>query len=164
MAFMFMALSVISIAIWSVWPSLEGQLRGDLELMTSGREAAETKVIGTVDQICFDGGGAERDFLAESKGQGDSFTTSLAQCGTGNSCCNLASDLGGVVGLVKDEQIRCVVIDSFDFYLKYDRPFCVKPNKLAVSRKTVVPGEQPPGRPWVARAGRTSFEVGERDR
>jgi hypothetical protein len=158
------ALSMGLLATWALWPSLEGELRRDLELMMSGHDARETKFIATFEQICFDGGGAERDFLSESRRLGDAFTRSLEQCGIENSCCNYPSDIGGFIGLVKEGQIRCVSIDSFDFYLKPGRPFCVNPERLTVSRKIVVPGEQPAGRPWVARSGRTSFVVGESGR
>jgi hypothetical protein len=161
MSFTAIALSMGLLATWARWPSLDGDLRRDLELMMSGREAQETKVVGTVDRICFDGGGAERDFLAESRRFGDAFTRSLENCGVENSCCNYPSDVIGFIGLVKDGQIRCVAIDSFDFYLKSGSPFCVKPDRLAVSPKVVVLGEGPAGRPWVARSGRKSFEVSE---
>ena len=161
-AFTAVALSMVSIATWALWPNLEDKLGRDLELMMSGRGAGETKVVGTFEQICFDGGGAERDFLSESRRLGDPFTQSLEQCGVENSCCNYPSDISGFIGLVKEGQIRCVVVYSFDFYLKSGRPFCVKPERLSVSRRIVIPGEQPPGRPWVSRSGRRSFEVGEK--
>ena len=70
--------------------------------------------------------------------------------------------VGGAIGLVDGGDIRCVEVDSFDFYLKADRPFCVKPERLSVSKKIVVPGERPLARQWVATPGRTSFEVGEK--
>jgi len=158
------AVAVLSAALvtCAFWPSLEGKLRRDLELMMSGRAANETEVIGGSEWICFDGGRAYDEFLSESKRLGDPFTRSLRQCGVESSCCNLASDTGGVIGLVKGGGIRCVEIDAFDVYLKADGSFCGKPERLAVSRKIVGSGERPLGRPWVARSGRTSFDVGEK--
>jgi hypothetical protein len=103
-----------------------------------------------------------REFLSESKRLGDAFTQSLEGCGIENSCCGADSHFSGAIGLVKSGKIRCVEVDSFDFYLKLDRPFCAKPERLMVSSKIAVPGEQPSGRQWVARAGRTSFEVWEK--
>jgi hypothetical protein len=72
------------------------------------------------------------------------------------------SHFSGAIGLVKGGKIRCVEIDSFEFYLKLNRPFCAKPEKLAVSSKISVPGERPLGRQWVARAGRAASEVWEK--
>ena len=160
------AVAVLSAALvtCAFWPSLEGKLRRDLELMMLGRAAGETEVIGGSEWICFDGGRAYDEFLSESKRLGDPFTPSLQQGGIENSCRNLVSDAVGVIGLVKGGQIRCVEIDAFDVYLKSDRAFCAKPERLAVLRKIVVPGERPLGRPWIARSGRTSFEVGEKVR
>jgi len=97
-----------------------------------------------------------------SKRLGNVFTQSLERCGIENSCCGDGSHFGGAIGLVRSGEIRCVEIDSFDFYLKFESPFCAKPERLAVSSKITVPGERPLGRQWVARAGRASFEVSEK--
>jgi hypothetical protein len=148
------------------WPSFDSKLRRDLELMVSGRDASATKVIGRADWICFNQTNHQlfyrQEFLAESKRLGDAFTESLQECGIENSCCGFDSDFGGAIGLVERGRIRCVEIESFDFYLKSNRPFCVKPERLAVSTKLVIPGERPLGRQWAATPGRTSFEVGEK--
>jgi hypothetical protein len=155
-----------SIAACSLWPSLDHKLRRDFELMASGRDAKETAAVGRADWICFNQTNNQlfyrREFLSESKRLGDAFTQSLDRCGVENSCCGGDSHFGGAIGLVKGGEIRCVEIDSFDFYLKLERPFCAKPERLAVSSKIAIPGEQPLGRQWVARAGRTSFEVWEK--
>ncbi len=155
-----------SIGACSLWPGLERKLRRDLELMASGGDAKETEAVGTADWICFNQANDQflyrREFLSESKRLGDAFTRSLEGCGIENSCCGEGSHFGGAIGLVKSGKIRCVEVDSFDFYLKLNRPFCAKPERLAVSRKIPVPGEQPLGRQWVARAGRTAFEVWEK--
>jgi len=155
-----------SIAACSLWPSLDHKLRRDFELMASGRDANETEAVGRADWICFNQANDQflyrREFLSESKRLGDAFTQSLEVCGIENSCCGEGSHFGGAIGLVKGGEIRCVEIDSFDFYLKLERPFCAKPERLAVLSKIAIPGEHPLGRQWVARAGRTSFEVWEK--
>src|SRR5437868_9752660 len=150
-----------SIGACSLWPNLDHKLSRDLELMASGRDAKETGVIGRADWICFNQANDQlifrREFLSESKRLGDAFTQSLEGCGIENSCCGQGSHFGGAIGVVKRGQISCVEVDSFDFYLKLNEPFCAKPERLAVASKIPVPGEQPLGRQWVARAGRTSF-------
>jgi hypothetical protein len=155
-----------SIGACSLWPSLERTLRRDLELMSSGSDAKETGVIGRADWICFNQTNHQlfyrKEFLAESKRLGDACTQSLEQCGVENSCCGGDSHFTGAIGLVKRGQMRCVEVDDFDFYLKLDKPFCARPERLAVASKIPIPGEQPLGRQWVARAGRTSFEVWEK--
>jgi hypothetical protein len=145
---------------------LDDKLRRDLELMVSGHDAKETETVGRADWICFNQTDNQlfyrHEFLSESKRLGDAFTQSLEGCGIENSCCGGDSHFSGAIGLVKSGKIRCVEIDSFEFYLKLNRPFCAKPERLAVSNKIIVPGEQPLGRQWVARAGRTSFDVWEK--
>jgi hypothetical protein len=149
------------------WPSLDSKLRRDLELLVSGRDASATKVIGRADWICFNQANDQlfyrQEFLTESKRLGDAFTESLQECGIENSCCDSrSSHFSGAIGVVERGRIRCVEIYGFDFYLKANRPFCVKPGRLAVSTKVVIPGERPLGRQWAATPGRTSFEVGEK--
>ena len=155
-----------SIGACSLWPSLERNLRSDFALMASGRDAKVTETVGSADWICFNQTNNQlfyrREFLSESKRLGDAFTQSLEGCGIENSCCGTNSHFSGAIGLVKSGKIRCIEIDSFEFYLKTNRPFCAKPERLMVSNKISILGEQPLGRQWVARAGRTSFEVGEK--
>ncbi|GLH75816.1 hypothetical protein SSBR45G_07240 [Bradyrhizobium sp. SSBR45G] len=143
-------------------PDLDDKLRRDLEVLASGRSLAETQIIGGADWVCIDQGAFRREFLAESNRLGGLFTRSLEKCGVENSCCIDRSDLGAVVGLVKDGGIRCVETGSYDLYLKPEAAFCVKPGGLAVAKKIATDGERPLGRPWVGRASRTSFEVGKR--
>ncbi|WP_156042141.1 hypothetical protein [Bradyrhizobium sp. URHD0069] len=150
----------------SLWPSLDDKLRRDFELMVLGRDSKATEAVGRADCICFNQTNHQlayrSEFLSESKRLGDVFTQSLEGCGIENSCCGAGSHFSGAIGLVKSGKIRCIEIDGFDFYLKLNRPFCAKPERLVVSSKISVPGERPLGRQWVARAGRTSFEVWEK--
>jgi len=157
-------LAVTSLALIAYWalPDLDQKLRRDLDILASGRSLAETQLIGGVDLVCIDQGAFRHEFLAESTKLGGLFTRSFEKCGIENSCCIETSDLGGVVGLVKDGEIRCVEIESYDLYLKPEEAFCVKPERLAVSRKVAVDGERVLGRPWVGRASRTSFNVGRK--
>ncbi|MGJ5178877.1 hypothetical protein ACQR16_13710 [Bradyrhizobium oligotrophicum] len=157
-------LVVISLALvaYCAMPDLDDKLRRDLEALASGRSLAETQIIGGADWVCIDQGAFRREFLAESNRLGGTFTRSLEKCGIENSCCIETSDLPGVVGLVNDGEIRCVEAKSYDLYLKPEEAFCVKPERLAVSRKVAVDGEHVLGRPWVGRASRTSFEVSKR--
>ncbi|MGY3453116.1 hypothetical protein [Bradyrhizobium sp. USDA 4353] len=143
-------------------PDLDQKLRRDLDALASGRSLAETQLIGGADWVCIDRSAFRREFLAESVRLGGAFTRSLERCGVDNSCCIDRSDLGGVVGLVKDGEIRCVETESYDLYVRPEQAFCVKPDRLAVSRKVAVDGEHVLGRPWVGRASRTSFDVGSK--
>jgi len=151
--------SLALLAYCVLTPGLDQKLRRDLDPLASGRSLAETQLIGGVEWVCIDQGAFRHEFLAESTRLGGAFTRSFEKCGIENSCCIETSDVGGVVGLVKDGEIRCVEAESYDVYLKPAGAFCVKPERLSVSRKVAVDGERVLGRPWVGRAGRTSFEV-----
>jgi hypothetical protein len=149
------------IAYWAL-PDLDQELRRDLDALASGRSLAETQIIGGADWVCIDHGAFRHEFLAESNKLGGAFTQSFERCGIENSCCIDRSDLAGVIGLVKDGEIRCVETESYDLYVKPEGAFCAQPETLVVSRKVAIDGERLLGRPWVGRASRTSFEVGRK--
>jgi hypothetical protein len=154
-------LTLITVAAFFLWPTVQRKLLGDLQMMSSGQDAAATEVIGSTDWICFDRGRYQEEFMSESRRLGEPFTRSLEQCGVDHSCCNSDSNIGGVIGLVKDGQIRCVENVDFDVYPKLG-PVCVKPTDVIISRKNVASGTEVPGRPWVTRASRATFEIVDR--
>jgi hypothetical protein len=146
--------------------TLDLKIFHELEAIRLGANARNTELTGKLDYICFntDNRAVQTEFREESIRLQNSFSQSIDSCGIEGSCCKLVSDVVGFVGIVKDGQIRCVAIDSFDFYPRGDRPFCARPEKLRVQEKKVSLGASVPGRPGVVTAGRSSFEVwGELD-
>jgi hypothetical protein len=147
--------------------TLERKLFHELEAIRLGADARKTELTGRLDYICFniDNRVLRTEFREESSRLHDSFSQSLDSCGIDGSCCSLGSDTNGVIGIVKDANIRCVATFGFDFYPRGNRSFCARPEKLRVQEKKVTPGERViAGRRGVVTADFPSFEVwGESD-
>ena len=85
------------------------------------------------------------------------------ECTIWSSCCNLSSESGGVVGLVKNGAIRCVELRGTAVLSEAKRSICTKPSALIVNRETITePGQLIPGRSWTPRPGETYYKVMER--
>lgn len=85
------------------------------------------------------------------------------ECTIWSSCCNLSSESGGVVGLIKNGAIRCVEMRGTAVLSEAKHSICAKPSELIVSRETITdPGQRIPGPPWTPRPGETYYKVMER--
>jgi hypothetical protein len=116
------------------------------------------------DYVCFDytSGSAREEFGTVAEKKSIPIAQSLAECGVGRSCCNMNSDVGGVVGLIKDGAIRCVELQKANSSFLTDRPICAKPSELIVTRGTLTTRVHPPQRPWIAMLGQTYYEIAEK--
>ena len=112
--------------------------------------------------ICFNSNnGSERtDFAKAARAAGSDVDDSLRQCGADKSCCGLNSDVAGIVGLVRDNEIRCVTA-RFVYVLQSRREACIPPNRLRVQRMTFKEHFRLPGRPWIGNPGNSFYQVDE---
>jgi hypothetical protein len=140
--------------------SLEDEIFEDLKERSEGKPSQ--KYIGAFDLICFTliNSSAREELLQEGRRVGSNFSHSLDSCGVNRSCCNLWTQASGVIGVVKNDQIRCVEIHKFDYWLEKNAPRCLKPSNLRVQKQTSPPAEEIPGRPRF-RPGRPAYRIGE---
>lgn len=114
--------------------------------------------------ICFNSNnGTERaDFSKAAKVAGGDVDQSLKTCGVRNTCCEVESDVAGVIGLVRDRELECVPIKRFIYLIEGARELCVKPSRLKVTRDTFKSAFHSRGRPWIASSGDTYYKIEER--
>ena len=74
------------------------------------------------------------------------------------------SDAGGVVGLLRGNEIKCVRTERFTYLLESDYALCAKPSDLKIVRRTFTSRVNPPGRSWLSQPGQEYFEVGQKQR
>lgn len=138
----------------------EQRLRDDLKRLSQGR--APSGILTEYDAVCFDNGGARADLDEAALRSGLNFQPSINACGIDRSCCNLRSDLGGLAGLVRGDEIKCVEVNRFTYLLDGEQPFCTAPAQLTVVERTFTTRFNPPGRPWFSTIGRPYFQIGRR--
>jgi hypothetical protein len=113
------------------------------------------------DYVCFsfDVGQPWREFAEAAASK----SIPIVTCGVGNSCCSVGSDLGGIVGLVKDGAIQCVELKGTIVLPEPHRPICARPSELVVKRETLAePRQRIPGRAGTPQPGKPYYKVMER--
>lgn len=110
------------------------------------------------DFVCL--GFRQTEFSDESLRLGQGFLR-YGQCGVAGSCCNISSDGGVIVGLVKDNGIRCVQNHGVTIALSDDRAFCARPNNLVVRKRIYGAPDLLPPRYGIMTVGTSYYEFGE---
>jgi len=133
------------------------------ELERLSRSEPVSGYMSNLSHVCFNFNNADvkGDFSREAARIGQPFSLSPGACGTENSCCRLDSNANGVIGLVSNDTIRCVAINTYIFVPAAGRAMCVKPSRLVVRQKnfsevTPLPGRARPGTP-----GQRYYEIAE---
>jgi hypothetical protein len=141
----------------------EERVAAELERLSHGGGPGE--YFAGFDHICFDfvSGSARKEFAEAAARKSIPLATSLAQCGVNRSCCNLDSDVTGVIGLINNGAIRCVSLRkaSSAFLAEPQRALCAKPSDLIVKRESFSTRLQPPGRPWMSNPGQFYYKIME---
>jgi hypothetical protein len=140
----------------------EEHIVAELDRLSQGGEPG--KYFAGFDYVCFDYGRAREEFATVAEKKSIPIAQSLAECGVDRSCCNMNSEVGGVVGLIKDGAIRCVELQKANSSFLTDRPICAKPSELIVTRGTFTTRVSPPQRPWIAMVGQTYYEITEKSK
>lgn len=152
--------AVVAVSVgMSVFRAVPELVHDDLQAISQGH--APFAILNKVDAVCFDNGKGRADFDEAALRSGLNFQSSLNACGIDRSCCNLGSDLAGLVGLVRGNEIMCVEVKYFTYLLDGGQPICAKPSQLKVSYQTYTTRFNPPGRPWFSTVGRKYFQIGQ---
>jgi hypothetical protein len=148
--------------IWGSRKSPEARLLADIDDLSKDGHVGE--FIKQFDFICFNfsNNNVVEEFSREALRIGQNFSSSLKSCGIERTCCNLNSDAGGFVGLVRGEEIECLAVNKFEFWPAGDRPICAKPSELSIEHRPYTGPEHPAGRPWISRPSSPSYTIGER--
>lgn len=147
-------LFVAWIGVWQFIPKEEDKIFADIKALAS---AGMPAYINQFDFICLSlSSDYKQEFLAAS---GNAYQKSLQTCGVGGSCCNNTSD-ASIVGLGKADQMKCVEIRRFDYWLMNDKPFCAAPNALKVELQTADKATNLPGRSRF-NPSRASYRIGK---
>jgi hypothetical protein len=148
--------------IWGRRKGPEARLQADIDELSKDGHPGE--FIKQFDLICFNfsNNNVVEEFNRESLRLGQNFSSSLKSCGVERTCCNLRSDAGGFVGLVRGEEIECLEVNKFTFWPAGDRPICAKPSELSIEHRPYTGPEHPAGRPWISRPGSPSYTIVER--
>jgi hypothetical protein len=148
--------------IWGGRKSPEARLLADIDALS--RDGRPGEFIEQFDFVCFNFGNNSvvEEFSRESLRLGQNFSPSLKSCGIERTCCNLRSEAGGFVGLVRGEEIECLEVNKFEFWPAGDRPICAKPSELSIEHRPYTGPEHPAGRPWISRPGSPSYTIVER--
>ncbi len=158
-----LAVATIAVAVGTafLWTSDEALIFADLEAISQDR--APHKILNELDAVCFSFHPAlvSDEFYAAA---GRNRALPYKSCGIGNSCCDLMSDAGGVVGLLRGNEIKCVRTERFTYLLESDYALCAKPSDLKIVRRTFTSRVNPPGRSWLSQPGQEYFEVGQKQR
>lgn len=134
-------------------PDEEDKIFSDMKALA---KAEPPTFINQFDFICL---GLSTDYKREFLAAGaNTYQKSLETCGVGSSCCNNTSDVG-FVGLGKADQMICVEIRRFDYWLENDKPLCTTPNALKVELQTADKATKHPGRPQFSPT-RPSYRIG----
>lgn len=104
------------------------------------------------DLVCF--GFRQQDFA-------DLKVLRYGECGQANSCCNIDSDGGVVIGLVKDGEVRCVQRNPFLSVLRDDRSFCTRPDTLMIEKRKYDKSDSQPPRYGITAPGSSYYVFGE---
>jgi hypothetical protein len=138
----------------------EERIVAELDRLSQGAEP--TPYLAAFDYICISGDpvGSRWEFAEVAARKSLPMRTA---CSIWNSsCCNLPSELGGVVGLVEAGALRCVQLRRTAVVPEPWRSFCAKPSELVVKRETVTqPGQGVPAS-WIPRVGENYYRVGEK--
>jgi hypothetical protein len=136
------------------------------ELERLSKDDGPGEYFGRFDYLCFDSGGLVRTEFAEAAARKNfQVPRSLATgCGTDRSCCNLNSDVTGIVGLVEGDAIWCVELKKANsaFLTVPARPIWIKPSELIVRRDTFATSMHIPGRPWRSMPGQFYYLLMEK--
>jgi hypothetical protein len=138
---------------------IEGQLDAISETGNPDSRAS------SVDYFCFNNSnGTERDdFLRAAKRAGADIGNSIEKCGVDGTCCDLSSDLAGTIGVIRNNEIRCLPITRFAYILEGDN-LCAQPDNLVVSKERFSSDTRLRGRPWVGKMGDRYYRIRERAR
>jgi hypothetical protein len=137
----------------------ESRIVAELDRLSQGGEPGPT--FGRYDYVCvsFDVGRPWLEFADAAASK----SIPIATCGVANSCCSVGSDLGGVIGLIKDGAIHCTELKDTVVLPEATRAICAKPSDLIVKRETIVDAGQPiPGRSALSRPRETYYKVMEK--
>ena len=139
----------------------EQHIVGELERLSRGEGPGE--FFARFDYVCFDYSSAvpKAEFTEAAAKRNIPVKVSWAACGVDRSCCSLNSDVAGVVGLVKDNTIRCVEMNRA-FLADPPRAICAKPSELVVKKQTFTTAAQIPYRSVRSVPGKTYYAIGEK--
>lgn len=156
-----MALFAIVAAIFALqYYTTYDERRIEAELRRSATSGQTSDVFAENDLICFnDNNGTERsDFARAAKRVGRDISKSIEACGVDRSCCEVASNVNGVVGIVRGDEIKCLAIWRFVYLLEKGREACIQPSRLRVSIETFETEIGFQGRPWKGMPGTSYFK------
>jgi hypothetical protein len=124
------------VLLWSLTKTDANKLQNDLNLISEGK--LPTDFINGYDYICFPLSNLiQSELLAESARIG--FPGSAENCG---EYFSPSPGLPIEVGLVRNNQIRCINIMKFSYWIKRDGPRCFAPSKLHVVKSRTAPPSQ----------------------
>jgi len=144
--------------IGCTWASDETKIAADFDEMSKfGRPGS---YLSKFDYICLlpNTTVLHDRFNQASKPINQNFSKSLSTCGVSKSCCNLNSDVG-IVGLVKDSEVRCVEVHRFDFLLDDDLSLCAAPSELEIVQQTIRTPTRSSERPRTLKPGEPVYRV-----
>jgi len=151
--------SIAALLIFRFFWNLESR-RAESELQNIAQTGRPSVDWAAYDLICFNSstGTETTDFARAANKVG---YTIADYCGVQGSCCELASNNPGVIGLVRAKKIKCVPV-RFAYLLEGQREACIKPLQLNVSQEIFRETTHASGRPWLGQPGDAYYLVRQR--